>query len=94
MKLTDLNPHFISAGERKGIGMLFDCPCGKCGELCGIEFHNPIDGGPSHDPMRHAHWHRTGETFETLTLTPSIHRSGPGGCGWHGFITNGEVMSV
>ncbi len=41
---------------------------------------------------QHAHWQRTGETFDTLTLTPSIHsRKEKGGCGWHGFITNGEV---
>ena len=96
MKLTDLNPTFVSGsgGVRKGIGIIFDCPCGKCGTLCGVEFRNPIDGGPLYDPARNAHWQRTGETFESLTLTPSIHRSGAGGCGWHGYITNGEVLTV
>ena len=34
-------------------------------------------------------WHRTGETFETLSLSPSVDASAFG-C-WHGFITNGEV---
>jgi hypothetical protein len=34
-------------------------------------------------------WNRTGDTFETMTLTPSIDGSGVGH--WHGFITNGEV---
>ncbi len=34
-------------------------------------------------------WQRTGETFETLTLSPSVDAS-RAGC-WHGFITNGEV---
>jgi hypothetical protein len=32
-------------------------------------------------------WQRTGETFETLTLTPSVDCSAWGH--WHGFITNG-----
>lgn len=32
-------------------------------------------------------WHRAGETFETLTLSPSIDASHFGH--WHGFITNG-----
>lgn len=34
-------------------------------------------------------WNREGETFETLTLTPSIDVSQHGH--WHGFITAGEV---
>lgn len=34
-------------------------------------------------------WKRTGETFETLTLEPSIMQ--PRGC-WHGHIKNGEVL--
>ena len=39
-------------------------------------------------------WQRTGDTFETLTLHPSILRSPQkGGCGWHGWVTNGEVRS-
>ena len=35
------------------------------------------------------HWHREGETFDTLTLPPSIDASQHGH--WHGFITNGQV---
>jgi hypothetical protein len=34
-------------------------------------------------------WTRTGETFDTLTLTPSVDASASGH--WHGFITNGEI---
>lgn len=34
-------------------------------------------------------WRREGETFDTLTLHPSVDAS-PAGC-WHGFIRNGEV---
>ena len=34
-------------------------------------------------------WQRTGETFEDLTLTPSVDAS-PAGC-WHGFVTKGDA---
>lgn len=33
-------------------------------------------------------WRRSGDTFEGLTLAPSVDAS-PAGC-WHGFVTNGE----
>lgn len=35
------------------------------------------------------HWHRTGDTFDTLTLAPSVDAS-PAGC-WHGFVRAGGV---
>lgn len=34
-------------------------------------------------------WTRTGDTFENLSLSPSIDCSKWGG--WHGFITNGII---
>ena len=55
---------------------------------------NPVDGGPRF-PYDHHYWERTGDTFETLKLTPSIQRVG--GCGWHGFIGKdipGEVTKA
>jgi hypothetical protein len=108
MKLTDLNPRWFDAGgegvydkdmnpapKREGVGINFDCPCGNHTERwdrqCFITFNNPLDGGRPYDtsPL----WNRTGDTFDTLTITPSILRSKDlGGCGWHGFITNGEVI--
>jgi hypothetical protein len=35
------------------------------------------------------HWQRTGDTFENLTLSPSLDFSARGE--WHGSITNGEA---
>lgn len=35
------------------------------------------------------HWTRTGETFEALTLSPSVNAEASGH--WHGFVTNGEI---
>jgi hypothetical protein len=76
--------------KRFGVGVVFDCPNG-CGSPCYVPFANPLDGGPALESA-HPIWQRTGETFETLTTTPSILRSKEkGGCGWHGFITNGDV---
>jgi hypothetical protein len=53
------------------------------------------------DRLRHVHdlrtfdvppgtlWHRTGETFDDMTLTPSVDAEASGH--WHGFLTNGEI---
>ena len=105
MKLTELDPHWVGAGgegisdgkgnpvpSRHGVGMTFNCPCG-CVERCYVPFENPLDGGPKLE-SNHATWKRTGDTFETLTLKPSIQRADPNGCRWHGFITNGEASAA
>lgn len=103
-KLTELNPRWVGAGgegitdkhdkpvpARHGIGISFDCPCG-CDVRCYVSFFNPLDGGPPRINKDEPTWDRTGDTFETLTLRPSILRSEEkGGCGWHGYITNGLV---
>lgn len=100
MKLIDLHPAFIDGGgdgitrdgqtvpRRTGVGLHCDCPCGTADCFLYVPFKNPLDGGGSHGDD-HAYWQRTGETFETLTLHPSIKRIG--GCRWHGWITNGIV---
>ena len=106
MRLADLDPRWVGAGgpgitregqpvpERTGVGISFECPCGRCGIRCYVPFHNPLDGVPAVE-SRGPHWNRSGETFDTLTLTPSILRStDKGGCGWHGFVTNGAVITV
>jgi hypothetical protein len=105
VKLIDLHPRWIQSGgagitdkdgkpipERRGIGIVFDCPCG-CESPCFVPFSNPLDGRPADraQPL----WKRTGETFETLTLKGSIRRIAfQGSCAWHGFVTNGEIKTV
>jgi hypothetical protein len=99
MRLTDLHPHFLGSGGegihdaqgnpvpfRPGVGVEFDCPCG-CAIPVFVAFANPLDGGPAVEKG----WHRTGDDFETLTLTPSILRVRT--CTWHGFVTNGEILT-
>lgn len=100
-KFTDLNPKWAANGGegvtnsltgepiplQHGSDIIFDCPCGCDDPLC-IPVDPPLDG----TPMRHARgWKRTGDDFATMTLTPSILRMD--GCKWHGFITNGEIIT-
>jgi len=101
VRLVDLNPAWLPTGGegyshsegnsvplRERVGIAFDCPDG-CGRRASIIFRNPIDVGPSIRDDDHV-WTREGDTFETLTLTPSIQRVD---CPnrWHGHITNGEI---
>jgi hypothetical protein len=101
MKLIDLNPAWIDYGNRKGLGVAFDCMVGEHQfqdrmERCTIRnwvlFTNPIDGGPpwpgnsrtlivaiypdgTDGPVAGCgeyRWQRTGDTFETLSMTPSV----------------------
>ena len=88
--------------DRVGMGVTFACPhCvalhpgeplerGGPIQFLGVFFRNPVDGKPHTDDQDLDHlWTRTGDTFDTLTLSPSIDASASGH--WHGFITNGEI---
>lgn len=83
---------------RRLVGILFRCPCARCrgdGCMLGIRFANPIGGGPASprddDQIGENEGRRwrvvAGDSFETLTIEPSIDASAAG-C-WHGFIRNG-----
>lgn len=98
MRLSELNPEFVNSyGGVRGVGIAFDCPCGDRDEehRCYVPFKNALDGTTDFKQTSEPHtWQRAGETFEELTLTPSIHRvKERGGCGWHGFVTNGDVTT-
>lgn len=104
MRLAELEPRWVGAGgdgvtlngqpvpERRGVAVSFLCPCGRRdydnGHTPRVAVHMspPLDGGA---PDTGHTWVRTGDTFETLALRPSIQRVG--GCAWHGFVTNGVV---
>ncbi len=108
MKLTELNPRWIVSGDRR-VGLTFDCPhCFSIPDIqdtdiakIGVYFKNPIGGGL---PIETKYlWNRKGDTFETMTLSPSVNASKAGqpletitirGKGhWHGWITNGEITT-
>jgi hypothetical protein len=86
------------------VALNFQCPCCFKQRLS-VKLANPIDGGPPEpgipEPENatpeqkeivrryNLRWQRTGDTFETISLSPSVDVSDSGH--WHGFITNGEV---
>lgn len=71
-RLVDCNPRWVWRGD-KTCWITFDCPEGH--EGC----HHTIPFTPSLDGALVIHgcatWERQGDTFETLTLTPSIKRN-------------------
>ncbi len=99
MRLVDLNPKWLGVppapdgtGERRGVRMAFDCPArSHDGVPCHARWSgyvaNPLDGGPPKAPPGTPAWTRIGESFEALTLTPSVDWLGH----WHGNITAGEI---
>ena len=87
------------------VGISFRCPhcaSGERGETTylGVKFAQTIDrdgvdvderAWPTYmleHPSEHF-WERSGDTFDTLTLSPSVDASAHGH--WHGFIRGGEV---
>jgi hypothetical protein len=74
MRLVDLQPRWGTDGTRRWVSFL--CPHCRTQRLS-----VPVGAGG---------WQASGETFDTLTLTPSVDVGGFGH--WHGFITNGEIQ--
>lgn len=112
MKLLELQPHWCLAArwdtpdgtqhflngdttKRSGMGLSFLCPVHRDHRLV-VMFSNPVDGLPPCAESKYR-WQRSGESFDNLTLGPSIDVSGnrhgdeiKTPC-WHGFIVNGEI---
>lgn len=75
----------------KAEGIHFLCPlCGNHRVICSFADRNLKPHQGTHnkkgEPVR---WKVTGNTFENLSLSPSILLES--GCNWHGFIINGQV---
>jgi hypothetical protein len=95
MRLADLNPRWVgltrSFDKTVKMGVSFDCP--HCREQrIVVSFVQPIDpenllAMTDWQPGAERQWDRSGDTFETLSLLPSVDASPH----WHGRITNGEV---
>jgi DNA-directed RNA polymerase subunit RPC12/RpoP len=71
--------------EKRQVGLAIRCP--NCGEARMAFFKNPIGGGDSPKTQGHM-WDRTGDTLETLSLTPSFRAIGH----YHSWIKNGELQ--
>jgi hypothetical protein len=100
--INPANPdkHYVLPGGQVApspihIGVSFICP--HClDQRLAVLFHPIIDpdgwavkNGWALPDATNKRWQRTGDTFNTLTLKPSIDCSGSKH--WHGFVTNGEV---
>lgn len=84
--LDTLDPRWISAGPRRGMGLSFRCP--HCVGRVFVFFTNPLDGGPPLPGVRA--WAREGASFETVTLSPSVNLADH----WHGQVQAGAVMTA
>lgn len=108
MKLSELDPHFLSRKDDKNFqqvdliehadGIRFLCP--KCFKKNGgpngthsvICWEPHVPQTTSPSPGR---WTMNGKGYDDLTLTaPSSSIRLMGGCEWHGFIKNGEVTDA
>lgn len=84
--------HVVTLAEADGIRFL--CP------KCFMEHGGPEGTHQIRIPfvgrgLGPAGWQVSGTTFSDLTLMPSIALPADGGgCGYHGFVTNGEVSFV
>ncbi len=78
--LVDMDPRWVTIGTQR-VGVSFACP-GVPDRRVAVFVDPPFDDGPISSPA----WRRTGDTFDTLTLTPSISTDY-----WHGHITDGQV---
>ena len=105
MKLRDLDAEFVLAapndsightlGLKEAQGVMFLCP------KCFAENHGDVGthsvvcwfrdrGVPSDRAPGPGRWDVSGTSIDDLTLNPSVHLSGAG-CGWHGWIRNGDA---
>lgn len=69
-RLAECNPRWAATDA-----VTFDCPEGHEGCHHTIPFFPPLDGSPPPaSQCNGVQWQRAGDTFDTLTLAPSIRR--------------------
>lgn len=86
--LIELNPSwFTIEGVHNGmpIALQFDCPV--CPRGCHRLFVPFVDHVWNHPRPT---WHKSGATFEDISLSPSIHYPAMP-CQFHGYVTQGKV---
>jgi hypothetical protein len=101
MNLTDLQPRWITREDGKErVGFAFLCPhCQKVWLFCatvGLTIREQMllfieqikeSGGDVVPARQHFAWKAGGDSFESLSVTPSINAEASGH--WHGFVTSG-----
>jgi len=102
MRLAELEPKWLyeADGKTGGFRSRNDAPMT---DAQGVRFRCPKCGGHSvliwfegrgvPEQLRpRPRWKATGTSVADLTLTPSILIRAP--CGWHGFVTNGQIVGA
>jgi hypothetical protein len=84
--------HYPVDSLAEASSITFKCP--KCGgHRVSVTFAGrgvPDHLGSQNDQGQPSRWDATGTWLADLTLRPSIWLNGAG-CGWHGFVTNGDA---
>lgn len=104
-RLVDLHPEWVMNTTGEVYGIAYDCPCGVAGfdSTNGVSYEQccprggrevvPTKGNflnlPSCADSLARGWDIAGDSFENVSLSPSVHAVGH----WHGFIRNGMVES-
>lgn len=106
MKLTTLEGQFLRLSEDgrwahvetldAAQGVMFLCPICWVANGGDVGTHSVVtwfrDRGVSDDEVPGpGRWIVSGTGIDDLTLSPSIHLSGKGGCGWHGWVKSGDA---
>lgn len=77
-RLADCNPKWVETSDGVTCAVRFDCPEGHVDCVHVIPFTPRLDGSALDAAKWYgrsgAIWQRTGDTFEALTLSPSIRR--------------------
>jgi hypothetical protein len=81
-------PEELQSGPKVGIS--FACPTCPSGHRIAIPFKTcPLEAGWL--AGKDIRWDHSGDTYETLTVKPSINCDHGGCCRFHGWITGGKV---
>lgn len=82
-KSPNPNPQRLGVAFANPLDAGAPCNLGVEANLQRVHEHGMFDVPPGF------HWKRKGDTFEELTLEPSVNCEASGH--WHGFVTKGEV---
>lgn len=92
-RLVDLNPRWIKTTDGEVWGISYDCPCGlldcENGGRQVVPTKSDFTGKPTGSDSATRGWDLSGDSFENITLSPSIHQVGH----WHGFLRSGVLES-
>lgn len=108
MTLRDLEAEFVRhqlpyalryVGERAtaATGVMLNCPGEGCEHPIVLWFANPLDARIPPAPViytPHRRFYRSGDSLDTLSLTPTIRLLAEDECGFEGYVVDGTVVAL